>query len=253
MLRVGCFLIARRWRLVKRFWLRWERRPTWRLNSWLWKYDDSNRQWPDWLRPGQPELRKPGAGAILGVWLARRDSPDNGRTDKKRGQPKPLNIASVHTEINVEQNLKRKRNRITWMSTGWQQFLKTELKLQLLQCKTKHMDILRSTRRKLCTRSCTKDQKKCLPQVTWVDWQDRKSNYGSYTAAQWKNFVLVHSVYVLQVVLPQQHLHHWPSLLVPERLRVLNPVVFFSVVKICKHWLVEEQKAWRRVATQIST
>ena len=43
------------------------------------------------------------------------------------------------------------------------------------------------------------------------------------------------------------------SLLVPERLRVLKCESFFSVVKVCKHWLVEEQYVWRRVATQIST
>ena len=41
----------------------------------------------------------------------------------------------------------------------------------------------------------------------------------------------------------------FPLLLVPERLRIF----FFSVVKVCKHWLVEEQYVWRRVATQIST
>ena len=38
----------------------------------------------------------------------------------------------------------------------------------------------------------------------------------------------------------------------PERLRVLKCESFFSVVKVCKHWLVEEQYVWRRVATQIS-
>ena len=38
-----------------------------------------------------------------------------------------------------------------------------------------------------------------------------KSNYGGYTAAQWKNFVLLYSMYALQGVLPQQHLHYWQS------------------------------------------
>ena len=36
-----------------------------------------------------------------------------------------------------------------------------------------------------------------------------KSNYGGYTAAQWKNFVLMFSMYSLKDVLSDQHLHYW--------------------------------------------
>ena len=38
-----------------------------------------------------------------------------------------------------------------------------------------------------------------------------KSNYGGFTAAQWKNFVLLFSMYCLKDVLPDQHLHYWQS------------------------------------------
>lgn len=35
-----------------------------------------------------------------------------------------------------------------------------------------------------------------------------KSNYGRYTATQWKNFVLLFSMYSLEGVLPEVHLHY---------------------------------------------
>ena len=38
-----------------------------------------------------------------------------------------------------------------------------------------------------------------------------KSNYGGYTAAQWKNFVFLFSMYALKDVLPEQLLHYWQS------------------------------------------
>lgn len=37
------------------------------------------------------------------------------------------------------------------------------------------------------------------------------SNYGSYTAEQWKNWTLVYSVYVLKGVLPEHHFKCWQS------------------------------------------
>ena len=40
-----------------------------------------------------------------------------------------------------------------------------------------------------------------------------KSNYGGYTATQWKNFVFLFSMYALKGVLPDQHLHYWQSFL----------------------------------------
>lgn len=45
-----------------------------------------------------------------------------------------------------------------------------------------------------------------------------KSNYGGYTAAQWKNFVLLFSMYSLKDVLPDQHLHYWQSFVLACRL-----------------------------------
>ena len=45
-----------------------------------------------------------------------------------------------------------------------------------------------------------------------------KSNYGGFTAAQWKNFVLLFSMYCLKDVLPDQHLHYWQSFVLACRL-----------------------------------
>lgn len=45
-----------------------------------------------------------------------------------------------------------------------------------------------------------------------------KSNYGGYTAAQWKNFVLLFSMYSLKDVLSDQHLHYWQSFVLACRL-----------------------------------
>ena len=45
-----------------------------------------------------------------------------------------------------------------------------------------------------------------------------KSNYGGYTAAQWKNFVLLFSMYSLKNVLSDQHLHYWQSFVLACRL-----------------------------------
>lgn len=45
-----------------------------------------------------------------------------------------------------------------------------------------------------------------------------KSNYGGYTSAQWKNFVLLFSMYSLKDVLPVEHLHYWQSFVLACRL-----------------------------------
>lgn len=45
-----------------------------------------------------------------------------------------------------------------------------------------------------------------------------KSNYGGYTAPQWKNFVLLYSMYALKDILPEQHLHYWQSFVLACRL-----------------------------------
>ena len=48
-----------------------------------------------------------------------------------------------------------------------------------------------------------------------------KSNYGGFTAAQWKNFVLLFEMYCLKDVLPDQHLHYWQSFVLLSLLAVL--------------------------------
>ena len=45
-----------------------------------------------------------------------------------------------------------------------------------------------------------------------------KSNYGGYTAAQWKNFVLLFSMYCLKDVLPLEHLHYCRSFVLACRI-----------------------------------
>ena len=35
------------------------------------------------------------------------------------------------------------------------------------------------------------------------------SNHGGYTAAQWKNFVQLYSMYVLKGIFQEQHMHYW--------------------------------------------
>lgn len=44
------------------------------------------------------------------------------------------------------------------------------------------------------------------------------SNYGGYTAAQWKNVLVLFSMYALKDVLPEQHLHYWQSFVLACRL-----------------------------------
>ena len=72
-----------------------------------------------------------------------------------------------------------------------------------------------------------------------------KSNYGGYTAAQWKNFVLLFSVYALKDVLPNQHLHYWQSFVLACRL-LCKPCITKTdlMVSDCKlmHFLKEYEK-----------
>lgn len=37
------------------------------------------------------------------------------------------------------------------------------------------------------------------------------ANYGCYTASQWKNWTLVYSLFVLDGLLPKEHLHYWQA------------------------------------------
>lgn len=39
-----------------------------------------------------------------------------------------------------------------------------------------------------------------------------ESNYGSYTAEQWKNWTLIYSVYCLKDILPEEHFRCWQLL-----------------------------------------
>ena len=68
-----------------------------------------------------------------------------------------------------------------------------------------------------------------------------KSNYGGYTAAQWKNFVLLFSMYALKDVLPDQHLHYWQSFVLACRL-LCKPCITKTdlMVSDCKlmHFLI---------------
>ena len=72
-----------------------------------------------------------------------------------------------------------------------------------------------------------------------------KSNYGGYTAAQWKNFVLLFSMYALKDVLPDQHLHYWQSFVLACR-HLCKPCITKAdlMVSDCKlmHFLKEYEK-----------
>ena len=72
-----------------------------------------------------------------------------------------------------------------------------------------------------------------------------KSNYGGCTAAQWKNFVLLFSMYALEDVLPDQHLHYWQSFVLACR-HLCKPCITKSdlIVSDCKllHFLREYEK-----------
>lgn len=72
-----------------------------------------------------------------------------------------------------------------------------------------------------------------------------KSNYGGYTAAQWKNFVVLFSMYAVKDVLPEQHLRYWQSFVLACRL-LCRPCINKTdlMVADCKllHFLKEYQK-----------
>ena len=72
-----------------------------------------------------------------------------------------------------------------------------------------------------------------------------KSNYGGYTAAQWKNFVVLFSMYAVKDVLPEQHLHYWQSVVLACRL-LCRPCINSTdlMVADCKllHFLKDYEK-----------
>ena len=45
-----------------------------------------------------------------------------------------------------------------------------------------------------------------------------QSNYGGFTASQWKNFVLYYSMFALKGILPESHMHYWQSFVLACRL-----------------------------------
>lgn len=72
-----------------------------------------------------------------------------------------------------------------------------------------------------------------------------KSNFGGYTAAQWKNFVVLFSMYALKDVLPEQLLHYWQSFVLALRL-LCRPCINRTdlMVTDCKllHFLKDYEK-----------
>ena len=73
-----------------------------------------------------------------------------------------------------------------------------------------------------------------------------KSNYGGYTAAQWKNFVLLFSMYSLVGVLPQQHLHYWQSFVLACRL-LCKPCLTKTDLMLADHKLLDFLKEYQRI------
>lgn len=57
------------------------------------------------------------------------------------------------------------------------------------------------------------------------------SNYGSYTASQWKNWTLVYSMYALNGIIPDDHLRCWQTFVLACKY-VVNPII--STVDIVK-------------------
>ena len=77
---------------------------------------------------------------------------------------------------------------------------------------------------------------------------ERPSAVGTALLSPTRYLTLIHSTENVPPSQPPQSLitRAWKA-------TSLKMQIFFSVVKVCKHWLVEEQYVWRRVATQIST
>ena len=73
-----------------------------------------------------------------------------------------------------------------------------------------------------------------------------KSNYGGYTAAQWKNFVLLFSMYSLKDVLPHEHLHYWQSFVLACRL-LCKPCITKTELKMADCKLLDFLKEYERI------
>ena len=73
-----------------------------------------------------------------------------------------------------------------------------------------------------------------------------KSNYGGYTAAQWKKFVLLFSMYSLKDVLPVQHLHYWQSFVLACHL-LCKPCITKTDLLIADCKLLDSLKEYEQI------
>lgn len=72
------------------------------------------------------------------------------------------------------------------------------------------------------------------------------SNYGGFTAAQWKNFVLLYSMYALEGILPNQHLHCWQSFVLACR-HLCKPCITETDLLIADRKLLDFVKSFERL------
>ena len=78
-----------------------------------------------------------------------------------------------------------------------------------------------------------------------------KSNYGGFTAAQWKNFVLLFSMYCLKDVLPDQHLHYWQSFVLACRL-LCKPCITKTDLMLADCKLMHFVKEYEKINGEMS-
>ena len=78
-----------------------------------------------------------------------------------------------------------------------------------------------------------------------------KSNYGGFTAAQWKNFVLLFSMYALKEVLPEQHLHYWQSFVLACRL-LCKPCITKTELMLADCKLMDFLKEYEKLNGKMS-
>ena len=71
------------------------------------------------------------------------------------------------------------------------------------------------------------------------------SNRGGYTASQWKNFVLLYSMYVLKGIVPQSHLSYWQSFVLGCKY-LCQPCISKTDLIIADRKLLDFVKAYER-------
>ena len=77
------------------------------------------------------------------------------------------------------------------------------------------------------------------------------SNHGGYTAGQWKNFVLLYSMYVLKGVLPDSHFHYWQSFVLACKY-LCQPCISKTDLLIADRKLLDFLKAYERINGRLS-